>query len=305
MSFSKNYIDTLVSDAQGGNPERLVFAVVGTPISHSLSPRMHNAVFAQFGLDRTMIALDPESESGYDTWANYVRMHTSVGGFCTTVPYKAHAVEVCARISDVAQKALAVNTLTRTADGELIGHNTDVEGFLVALNLDLGIDPAGKRFVLFGAGGVANAIAVALSEAHAAQVTVVGRNAVKVEAFVSRQAESSSTEWLSATALPDRHFDCAINATSLGLRADDELVAPIEWITEHTSAVFDAVYARKGTTKLVEAFRKAGGTATDGRTMLAAQGAAQARTWGISQPIEEIRSIMIEALQHEEDACTI
>jgi shikimate dehydrogenase len=142
-----------------------VFAVIGAPVAHSLSPALHNAWFAAHGIDAVYVAL--RVPPGTDLGA-LVR-GAGIAGFNATAPHKAAALAAADALTEVARATGAVNTLFR-ADGRWIGDNTDVEGFEHAL----GGPPAGRAVVL-GSGGAARAVAHALRRMGTADVAIVPR----------------------------------------------------------------------------------------------------------------------------------
>ncbi|MGH9075512.1 MAG: shikimate dehydrogenase family protein, partial [Acidimicrobiales bacterium] len=145
---------------------RLV-AVIGDPVRHSLSPAVHNAALAALGLDWVYVCLPvPAGEAGAAIAAfRVLRME----GLNVTMPHKEAVVPHLDGVSPTAARLGAVNTVLRRGT-EVVGESTDGAGFLDALRLDEGFDPAGRRCLVVGAGGAGRAVALALGQAGAREV---------------------------------------------------------------------------------------------------------------------------------------
>ena len=151
------------------------YLVVGTPISHSLSPKLHNAVYQRLDLPRELEAHDPKDEAGFEQLIQELRAG-KYSGFCVTIPYKLAAYQACDNLTEVAQRTGAVNYLRREADGSLTGDNTDAGGFVRAVKQELGFDFVQSSVVVCGSGGASRAIVDALIQEEAAHIAVASRN---------------------------------------------------------------------------------------------------------------------------------
>lgn len=258
-----------------------VFALLGRPVAHSLSPRMHNAAFTALGLDATYVALD----CGADAVPLLIHaLSEAGGGGNVTVPHKGVAATAVGRMIGPPQDAC--NTFW-SEEEQVTGTNTDVEGILGALAL-LGV-PEGSSWLLIGTGGAA-AAAVAAAARINARVAVHSRSAERLASLAGRARE------LGVGSAEPSGCAVVINATPLGLREQDPL--PIE-----PSAVpgarfaLDLVYA-PGETAWVAAMRRAGARATDGRGVLVLQGAAAFERWfpGQQAPLEVMRAAVRDGL---------
>jgi shikimate dehydrogenase len=148
-----------------------LYAVIGDPVRHSLSPVLHNAAFAALGVDAVYVALPvPAGRGGAAVRALPV---LGIRGLNVTMPHKADAAAACDELTDDAARLGVANTVTLLDDGRLLGDSTDGEGFVRAL-LDEGLDPAGRRVAVIGAGGAARSVVLALGRRDAA-VTVWAR----------------------------------------------------------------------------------------------------------------------------------
>jgi shikimate dehydrogenase len=259
-----------------------VFALLGDPVDHSLSPRIHNAAIAAAGLDAVYVAL----RCGGDELPGLLRgIAAAGGGGSITVPHKAAAARLVDRTAAAVERTGACNTFWLEA-GRVCGDNTDVDGFAAAVGALIG-PPAGARVLLLGAGGAARAALYALLRDGAAQVVVRNRDPVRAAALC-RALEPAGRRTVAAPGTGER-FDLVVNATTLGLRRDDPL--PWDPLTGPLpGAVLDLVYG-EGDTPWVRRARELGVPALDGKEMLAAQAAeAFERWWARPAPLEVMRS---------------
>ena len=259
--------------------------VIGHPLGHSISPAIFQAAFAAAGIDATYEAWDTEPA----VLAGRVESLRGAGflGASVTIPHKQAVVPLLDGTSEVAAKAGAVNTIVHEG-GKLIGHNTDVPGFARSLKEDAGFDANGKRTVLLGSGGAARAVGLALVEADASVVYVVGRQPRRVEAAVLAlkpltRAGTTVTwaYWGDGSYLRAvEEADLVVNCTPVGTAGSPSAgESPIDATLIHAGAtVFDLVY-NPAETPLVAAARARGATAVTGLGMLVYQAAEQFRLW--------------------------
>lgn len=271
-----------MSGAEAGAPTAAtrVAAVIGHPIAHSLSPTIHNAGFAAAGIDWTYVAFDVAEGAGAGAVA---AMRTlGLSGLSVTMPHKAAAAGAVDVLSDEARVLGAVNCIS-SRDGELVGHNTDGEGFVAALRQDTGLDPAGRSCVVFGAGGAARAVIVALAGRGATEIVVVNRSP-------ARGAEAASLAPAVASlgsAARVHEADLIVNATPQGMAG----VAPAEGLVPLTGyqpgqVVADLVY-HPARTELLDAAARCGATVTGGLGMLVHQAALAFTHWtGVVAPVD-------------------
>lgn len=285
----------------GQHPSRL--AILGHPVAHSLSPVFQNAALTACGLAMEYERLDVTAEH-LPTALERCR-ETRTGGN-VTIPHKEAVAAACVRLSDVAQRAGAVNTFW-FEDGVLCGHNTDVDGAratIMALHDSTRSDHADgaaeAHAVLLGSGGSAAAVLLALAQSEKYRITVIARTTDRASALLSRTGVAGSVLHFGSddarAALGAA--DLIVNSTSLGLRDEDALPADPAVFREG-AAVFDLVYRpahhREGEsgTPWVRAARARGLVAEDGLRMLVEQGAAAFETWfGMTAP----RQVMWDAL---------
>lgn len=260
-----------------------VFALLGDPVLHSLSPTMHNAAFRALGLRAEYV---PIRCSARDLPGLLGGLARSGGGGNVTVPHKELAARLVQDASETAREVGACNTFWRHAE-RVRGDNTDVAGVVDAMRE---LDVAGGRWLLAGTGGAARAAVVAARRVGAS-VAIRSRDIARAEQF---------GEWVlgRGVALVDAEScDVMINATPLGLRHGDPPPIP-DGAAPHARAALDMVYA-KGLTPWVVACRARGLRAADGRCMLVAQGVASFQRWfpEVAPPVEIMRAAVNAALR--------
>ena len=268
---------------------RLVW-LLGHPVAHSLSPRMHNAAFQHQGLNLAYVAFDVPPECLAAAIAALRVL--GVLGANLTLPHKETALEFLDDIEPLAAKIGAVNTIVNT-DGCLRGYNTDVSGFQMALRSVLPRGAEGLRCLVLGAGGAARAVIAALADDRAACAWLANRTRQRAVVLCDSAAHWGSTE-CRALGLHEvggvaADADVIVNATSLGL-GDAVKDFPFDVDTLHSGqVVMDLVYAT-GPTALLRAARQRGAVAIDGREMLVHQAACSYQLWtGQRAPIDAMR----------------
>jgi shikimate dehydrogenase len=263
-----------------------VVGIFGDPVAHSLSPRMHNAVFSATGLDAVYVPFHVTASQLRDA----VQAIRTLGlvGVNLTIPHKEAACALVDELDPAAVLIGAVNTIVNR-HGRLFGFNTDGTGLLRALERELGMTVAGKRVLILGAGGAARAALVALAQAGAAWVGVANRTPARAEQLVVELAPRLPQTTLVAlsltgvAALPDK-VDLLINSSALGLHGEEPCSLPAGCLPGPGGAVYDMVYGEQ-TTALVAAAQAAGLVAADGRGMLAGQGEVAYSLWfGVEPP---------------------
>jgi shikimate dehydrogenase len=260
-----------------------VFAILGEPVSHSLSPAMHNAAFRALGLDAAYVPLQCRAD---DIAALVGGLARAGGGGNVTVPHKEAAARVVDRLEARAAALGACNTFW-AEDGRIAGDNTDVAGLLDALDR---LAPPARGWLVAGTGGSARAVVGAARERKAA-LAVQSRDPARAEAFMAW------ARGLGISAAEPEQCGVLINATPLGLRDGDPVPLAAE-LAPDAEVALDLVYAR-GETPWVRALRARGLRASDGRAMLVAQGAAAFERWfpAVPAPREIMRAAVDAALR--------
>jgi shikimate dehydrogenase len=260
-----------------------VFAILGDPVAHSLSPAMHNAAFRALGLDAVYVALRVSAEQ----LPGLLRSIASGGGGGNvTVPHKEAAARALALPSPRVASLGACNTFWG-GEGGVHGDNTDVDGVADALDR---LDAPATRWLIAGTGGAARSV-VAAAVLRGAAVAIRSRDAGRRRDFERWASGQGAT--LAAT--PE--CEVLINTTPLGLHAGDHLPIAVEE-APGARVAFDLVYAR-GETAWVRLMRQEGLRAADGRAMLVAQGAAAFRRWFPEEdpPLDVMRAAVTDALR--------
>lgn len=266
-------------------------AVLGSPIRHSASPAMHNAAFAQLGLNWRYLAFEVDPKNLRAAIAGARAMQFV--GLNLTVPHKLLAVEMVDELDISAQIWGAVNTIkfVSEATGHIraVGYNTDAEGLANSLHEDLGVNLRGAKVLLLGAGGAGRTAALKLAAENVGELFLVNRTtskAAEIAGEIRRQFPSVPV----TVGYPSGRVDLLLNATSLGLKTDD--ASPLDekqFSLSQAAAVYDMIY-RPAETKLLLAAKVAGCKTANGIGMLVHQGAKAFEIWtGQIAPVAEMR----------------
>ena len=246
---------------------------------------MQNAAFHALDLDWVYVALEVPPGSGREAVAGMRAL--GIDGLNVTMPHKRVVAGAVDRLSPTAQALGAVNTVSRgPRRDELVGENTDGAGFIDALRIDEGFDPAGRRCVVVGAGGAGRAVIRALAEAGAAAITVVNRTADRA---VSAAALAGAVGRVGVAA-EAAEADLVVNATPLGMRGEDEPELPVDPVTMGPGQLLVDLVYHPAVTPLVDAARARGAAATNGLGMLIHQAAHAIRIWTGEDPPLEVMS---------------
>jgi 3-dehydroquinate dehydratase/shikimate dehydrogenase len=260
-----------------------IFGVAGNPISHSLSPLMHNTAFRREVVNAVMLPLKARS---LDDLLSVVR-ELPLAGVAVTMPLKEEVLPHLANMDPLTAKIGACNTLRTGADGKLYGFNTDVVGVVRPLEKRLRLK--GARVAVLGAGGAARAAVFGLVD-QGAEVFVVNRTHEHA-VTLARQAKAKS---LKHEVFAKQHFDVLINATPCGMKGVKQAL-PIAENELNASIVFDMVY-NPLETPLLKLARSKGSHVVSGLEMFVQQGARQFEIWtGKAAPESE----MLRVVEHE------
>lgn len=263
---------------------RLV-GVIGHPVEHSLSPRMHNASFEVLGLDLCYVPLDVRPERLREAVLGLAAL--GFLGFNVTMPHKAAVASLVDELDDASRVSGAVNTVV--VEGErLRGLNTDGVGFVEACR-EAGVKLAGKSVLMVGAGGAAAAIGVALVREGVEHLTVANRTGERASALAGGLGGEVSAAPIEELERLGSEADVLVNATYLGMREDDPLPFPQSLLVPGR-VICDAVYRGGAETALVKAGRERGCTVVAGQRMLLYQGVVAQREWTGVEPAVEVMS---------------
>lgn len=253
-----------------------LYAVLGNPVSHSLSPRLHNGWIQDYGLDGVFVAL-PIEQSQFETALDGLFAAGLAGG-SVTIPFKERTSAHVAVCTPQAARIGSVNCLVRDANG-FVGHSTDGEGLVADLDARVaGWRDVSGHTVVLGAGGAARAIIQALHDTGIANIKVLNRTFSRAEATCAMigQPNIVAKDWHS---LDDSLVGAGlvINATSAGLGGHNPLSLDVSK-THKDAVIYDCVYAPRQTALLKSAKAQHRRTC-DGLGMLAGQGALAFETW--------------------------
>ncbi len=267
-----------------------VLALLGHPVAHTRSPQIHNAAFAAQGLDLVYVALDVPPALLPSAVAGLAAL--GMRGANVTVPHKEAVIPLLDDVDEAARRVGAVNTIVNR-DGRLWGTNTDVPGFLGALEYVWGRSAAGSVCLVLGAGGAGKAVVAALVGAGAAGVYLYNRTSERA-ARLCRAAAAWGDVPCRPVTLDEAgrlasEVELIVNATSVGLgEGVKETPIPVDMVTRR-HLVMDLVYGSQPTS-LVAAARERGAIAVDGREMLVRQAAAAYELWtGRKAPMDVMR----------------
>lgn len=265
-------------------------AVIGNPVAHSLSPRMHNAAYRAASLNFVYLAFHVENVGAF---LDGVRAVPSFRGVSVTIPHKRAVMDHLDVIEPMAQHVGSVNTITNDG-GTLIGSTTDGPGALRSLT-EAGINLCDRRVLFLGSGGAVRAVAFAVSEmTKASHVTILGRTRENVDELVSDLHEAGCTRVSGGSLIGDLREaiasnDIIVQGTSVGMEPNQHETCVPKDLLCPGQVVFDMVY-RPHETRLLREAKEAGCTIVHGIDMLLYQAALQFERWtGASCPIDAMR----------------
>jgi 3-dehydroquinate dehydratase/shikimate dehydrogenase len=272
----------------GINPETSLYAVIGDPIAHSLSPLMHNAAFAIRQNNAVYVPFHVRDLPDFIAAIEPFR----IAGFSVTIPHKERILRYLHDCDRLAAEIGAVNTVAVRA-GKLYGYNTDFAGVLRAIERRLAL--SSSSVLLLGAGGAARAAAFALARAGSA-VTICARRPQRARAL----ARAVGGEIIDRRKIARRSFDAIVNCTPVGMHPGGG--SPLESRELNCRLVMDLIY-RPLKTELLRRAERRGIETISGVDMFVAQGAAQWKLWmGQRAPERAMRRAVLAALQKEEEA---
>ncbi len=275
-----------------------LYCLFGSPVSHSVSPVMHNAAFREAGLNAVYLAFEPSDIGG----AMRSMKELGIRGASITIPFKTEALRHADSVDPLAADIGSINTLVNR-DGSLAGHNTDGLGAAAALERGK-VRIEGSTCLVIGNGGSASAIAATLA-ASGARIIITGRNSERIERLAAAIRTPEPARAVELVAL-DRGLmetvDVVINTTPVGMSPrPDAIPIPEDLLARH-HAVFDIVYAPHET-RLLAAARARGCVVIHGIEMLLHQGARQFELWtGLTAPVAAMRRAIFSNLGIPADA---
>ncbi|MCH2177056.1 MAG: shikimate dehydrogenase [Lentisphaeria bacterium] len=274
------------------------YGLIGWPVSHSLSPSIHNPAFKEKDLDANYELVECPPEDIASVVKNL--KDQDFKGWNCTVPLKADIIPLLDKVDKEALACQSVNTVLVQANGELHGFSTDGYGIETAIEEELNMKICGQRILFVGAGGAARASAARLAKSGAKQITVINRSAGNAKLLLETAKMMNpkcELEYIQSANLEQHQNICAdhellIQCTSLGLRDDDPMPFPAKLLKPQI-AVMDMIYK---ITPFQKAAKEAGCPTAGGLGMLLHQGAKSWEMWtGKQAPIELMRKSLTEA----------
>lgn len=267
------------------NGNTKLYGILGNPVSHSLSPVMHNAAFAATEINAVYLPYPAADIADAITGIRAL----DIQGASVTIPHKEQVMALLDTIDPVAKKIGAVNTIVRDGD-TLQGLNTDWLGATSALEEKIKL--AGCRVIILGAGGSARAIGFGMQEKGADFVL-----ASRTESRGRTLASELNCEWISLKETEKINGDILINATSVGMVPEIKNSPVPDEVLPKFQVVMDIVYAPLKT-RLLATAEKAGCEIINGLEMLLYQGVAQFEMWtGVNAPVGIMRKALLETIE--------
>ena len=269
--------------------------VMGWPVSHSRSPRLHGFWLERHGIDGAYVPL-PVPQDGIEAALRALPLF-GFRGVNLTVPHKEAALAICDEADPLARRIGAINTIVVGADGRLTGSNTDAYGFIENLRRASPWRSGGGPSVVLGAGGAARAACVALLDAGAGSIRIANRTGMRAEILAEEMgAEVTAVDWEARHGALDGAA-LLVNTTTLGMTGQPPLDIDLAGLPA-TAVVYDIVYAPLET-PLLAAARKRGNPVVDGLGMLLHQAQPGFEAWfGVRPEVDEdLRRFILADLQ--------
>ena len=244
------------------------YLVIGSPVEHSLSPTLQNYWIKNNNID----AIYEKKKIDNDEIENLILKvkKKELNGINVTVPFKKAVIPYLDRLSLEAENTQSVNTVYLD-NNKIVGHNTDIEGFELAIK-DSKFDATGKRILILGAGGVVPSIIFALNKMNASRITISNRTRDKAEGLKDFFKNINIVDW---GELPE--FDMIVNATSVGLNKDDQLNLDFSKV-EKNKFFYDVIYNPKKT-NFLKIGKKIGCETENGKLMFIYQALTAFEVW--------------------------
>ena len=275
-----------------------LFGVLGTPITHSISPQMHNEAFRQLGLDCIYVAFEV-GEEGIKTAVEGLRT-LNVRGYNVTMPNKNIMATLCDKLSPAAEIIGAVNTVVND-NGILTGYTTDGTGYLRAVE-DAGHNIIGKKMTLLGAGGASTAVFVQAALDGLSEISVFSRSTSKFNERARSIIKKLSDHTTCKVNLYDLEDEARLkheisesailtNGTSVGMAPDVDASLISDPSMFHKDLIVSDIIYNPRETKLMKLAKEAGCPTFNGLYMLLYQGAEAFKIWtGQDMPVDIIKA---------------
>lgn len=268
----------------------------GHPVSHSQSPLMHNAAFAEAGLSFAYAAFDVHPEDLEEAVEGIRAL--GIKGVNVTIPHKVAVMPMLDEVDPLAKKIGAVNTIVNV-DGRLIGYNTDGLGYVRSLVEDTKIELEKQVVTILGAGGAARAVAFTLAEHGVKEIRIINRSREKALFLAEHVGTIVPTKVVEQDAGQEAIADSTllINTTSIGMFPNvQDMPVPAEWL--HGELVVSDLIYNPLETRLLREARSIGATVHSGVGMFVNQGALAFELWtGQAAPSDKMRAVVLEQLK--------
>ncbi len=279
-----------------------IYGIIGDPVAYSLSPLMHNTAFNYMGLNCLYIPFKVKSTELRAAIEGIRALN--IYGFNVTMPHKQTIIPLLDHLNPEAKRIGAVNTVVNDK-GILTGYNTDAAGFIKALR-ENGIEPRGKKIIVFGAGGVAMAICFALAEIDCV-ISIVNRTIDRAWRLANLVSTVSSQTVNSFSMISENinmildGADILVNATSIGMgKTIGKSIVKADLLNS-SMVVFDTIY-HPIETQLLKDAKKSGATVIGGVDMLIWQGVIAFKKWtGVDAPVEIMTNKLTQVIRNNED----
>ena len=261
------------------------YIVIGNPINHSFSPKLHNYWFKENKIDAVYEKIKID-ENDLETIFNRFKQK-QINGINVTVPFKKTVIPYLDKLSLEAELTQSVNTIILDNDN-LVGHNTDITGFIKAIK-NLNFNIKGKKIFILGAGGVVPSIIFALNKMNVSKITISNRTKKKAEDLKSQFHNLEILDWGDIN-----DFDVIINATSLGLNEESIDLDLSKFV--NNKLFYDVIYNPAETNFLKEG-KKLGNKTENGKLMFIYQAFEAFKLWHGIEP--KINSDTLEILNND------
>ena len=249
------------------------YLVIGNPIEHSLSPKLHN-YWIKINNIKASYEKKNLNKDDLESFINLIK-EGKISGANITVPFKKEIIQYLDKLSPEAEKTQSVNTVYKN-NNEIIGANTDIFGFESAIN-ELNFKVYGKKILILGAGGVVSSIILALYRMKVSEVIVSNRTYEKAKDLKKLFKDLKIVKWGDVP-----YFDVIINATSLGLKKNDEIQLDLSKV-EKGKLFYDIIYSPNETNFLKRA-KNLGNVTENGKKMFIYQASEAFKIWHKIQP---------------------
>ncbi len=282
-----------------------LFAVLGNPIAHSLSPQLHRPALKACEIEGDYVRIQIEPERMPELVQRFRTM--PMGGWNCTVPHKQTMFQLVDELDETARRFQAVNTVLPD-EGRLVGFNTDGIGWVRAIREEFRVDVGELRIMILGAGGAGRALAIQAALEGCDRLVIANRTEATAKALAKETAPlfragfdfASPSRVKSIPMDPEviakelLEIDLLVNTTSVGLKSEEPPLLTARQIPEHLM-VYDTIY-RPARTALIQEAEKAGAKTANGLSMLLHQGAESFQIWtGRAAPLDLMRQSLVQA----------